>query len=95
MMNRKVEASRRASIPKAVKAMQLGADLVVFPEGVWNKSPNKLILDLWPGIYRIACEIGAKVVPIVHYIRDCRKSCVKLSKRYYGRMVLFDDGDLR
>lgn len=74
MMNRKVEASRRASVPKAVKVMQLGADLVVFPEGVWNKSPNKLILDLWPGIYRIACETGAKVVPIVHYIRDCNNA---------------------
>lgn len=25
---------------------------------------------MWPGIYRIACETGAKIVPVVHYIRD-------------------------
>lgn len=71
MTNRKVTVSRHSSVPKAVKAMQLGADMMIFPEGVWNKSPNALLIDLWPGIYRIACETGAKVVPVVHYIRDC------------------------
>ena len=28
------------------------------------------MLDFWPGIYRIAKATGAKVVPIVHYIRN-------------------------
>lgn len=28
-------------------------------------------MNLFPGIYRIACETGARVVPVVHYIRDC------------------------
>ena len=32
--------------------------------------PNELLLDLWPGIYRIAKETHSKVVPIVHYIED-------------------------
>lgn len=71
MVNRKVAASRRTSTAKAVRAMKFGTDLVVFPEGVWNKSPNALLIDLWPGIYRIACETGAKVIPVIHYIRDC------------------------
>ena len=35
-----------------------------------NKSANELVLDLWPGIYRVAKATGAKVVPIVHYLRD-------------------------
>lgn len=71
MLNRKISISRHTAVPKAVRAMQFGADFLIFPEGGWNKSPNALILDLWPGIYRIACETGAKVVPVVHYIRDC------------------------
>lgn len=71
MTNRKVSASKRTSTEKAVRAVSYGADLMVFPEGVWNKTPNRLLLDLWPGIYRIACETGAKVVPVVHYMRDC------------------------
>lgn len=70
MANRKVSNSKKGSIAKAVRAMNFGADLIVFPEGVWNKSPNALVIDLWPGIYRIACETGAKVVPVVHYLRD-------------------------
>lgn len=70
MANRKVSASKKASVAKAVRVMECGADLLVFPEGVWNKSPNALLIDLWPGIYRIACETGAKVVPVVHYLRD-------------------------
>lgn len=70
MANRKVSASRKTSIPKAVRAINCGADLMIFPEGIWNKSPSALAIDLWPGIYRIACETGAKVVPMVHYLRD-------------------------
>ena len=70
MANRKVSASRRASIAKAVRVINCGSDLLIYPEGIWNKSPNALALDLWPGIYRIACETGAKVAPIVHYLRD-------------------------
>ena len=70
MTNRKNAASRGSSLAKCIRTINLGADLIVFPEGVWNKSPNALLIDLWPGIYRIACETGAPVVPVVHYIRD-------------------------
>ena len=70
MANRKVSASRKTSIAKAVRVINCGADLLIFPEGIWNKSPNALAIDLWPGIYRIACETGVKVAPIVHYLRD-------------------------
>lgn len=68
MANRKISASKKAAIPKAVQAMNYGADLLIYPEGTWNISQNVLVLDLWPGIYRIACETGAKIVPIVHYL---------------------------
>lgn len=70
MANRKVSASKKAAVPKAVRAMNYGTDLLMYPEGTWNMSPNALMLDLWPGVYRIACETGAKVVPLVHYLRD-------------------------
>lgn len=70
MVNRKSATSRHTAVSKAVRVMQLGTDLIVYPEGVWNKSPNALVADLWPGIYRIACETGAKVVPVAHYLHD-------------------------
>lgn len=70
LLNRKVAASRHSTVEKCVRVLESGADLIIFPEGVWNKSPNKLILDLWPGVYRIACRTGSKIVPVVHYVSD-------------------------
>ena len=70
MTNRKVKASKKASLDKSLRAMEYGADLIIFPEGVWNKTPHIPIIQLWPGIYRIAKKTGAKVVPIVHYSVD-------------------------
>lgn len=70
MVNRRVSVSKKAVIPKAVRAMSFGADLLMYPEGTWNMSPNALMLELWPGVYRIARETGARVVPVVHYLRD-------------------------
>lgn len=70
MTNRKVKNSKKASIPKATYIMDHGADLMMFPEGVWNKRAESLLIHLWPGVYRTVQETGAKVVPIVHYLRD-------------------------
>lgn len=70
MTNRKVKSSKKASIDKAVRACNLGSDILCFPEGVHDKQPNELLLQFWPGIYEIANRTGAKVVPIVHYIYD-------------------------
>ena len=70
LSNHRVRHTKRSVIPKAVELLRLGTDVVVFPEGTWNKSPNLLVLDLWPGVYRMAVESKAMIVPIVHYIDD-------------------------
>ncbi len=70
MVNRNVPSSKKASIKKCEYAVDLGADLIIFPEGVLNKSPNQLALQLWPGAYRIAKEKNIKIVPVIHYKRD-------------------------
>ena len=71
MTNRKVSDSKHAAIEKGIYAIKNGSDLMMFPEGVWNKTPDKLMLKLWPGIYRLCAETGVKVVPVAHYIKDC------------------------
>lgn len=70
LVNRNHRGSKRASMKKLRRVLELGGDIIVFPEGVWNLSPNRLLLDFWPGIYRLAKETGAKIVPTVHYVRD-------------------------
>lgn len=74
MSNRKVKSSKRASVEKSVEVIKMGADLIVFPEGVWNKSPNEPTIDLWPGIYQIAKATNAKIIPVAHYMRDMTNS---------------------
>ena len=47
-----------------VYALKKGSNVVMFPEGTWTKSPNLLMNKLFPGVYRVAKESGALVVPI-------------------------------
>ena len=70
LINRKNDDSKKASIDKCIKTLDLGKDLIIYPEGVWNKMPSLLSLELWPGIYRIAKEKNVKIVPLVHYKRE-------------------------
>lgn len=91
MANRRISVSKKSAIPKAARAMSFGADLLMYPEGTWNMSPNALMLELWPGVYRIACETGAKVVPIVHYLRDNSRSKDNLIHTVVDDPVRIDD----
>lgn len=70
MCNRKVKASRLAAQETSKRLLNMGMDVIVFPEGVWNKTPDRLLLDFWPGAYRLAKETGNKIVPVIHYLAD-------------------------
>lgn len=80
MCNRKVKASKLASMEAAKRLLNMGMDMLVFPEGVWNKTSDKLILPLWPGAYRLAKETGCKIVPVIHYLADPHK-------KYKGNVI--------
>lgn len=71
MVNRASKQSKHASLKKAEKIIKNGGDIFIFPEGAWNRTPEKLMVDLWPGFYKLAKETGAKVIPISHYMSDC------------------------
>ena len=70
MCNRKVDESKKSSIPKGEKVLKYGADLLICPEATWNKTPELLQLEYWDGAYIIAQKNKNKVVPIVHYLSD-------------------------
>ncbi len=38
---------------KAINVLKSGTDVILFPEGVWNKTQEKPLLPFYPGIYRI------------------------------------------
>lgn len=80
MCNRKMRASKKASVEAAAQVLKMGTDILLFPEGVWNKTPDKLLLPLWSGAYRIAEETGSKIVPIIHYLAEPHK-------KYAGNVI--------
>ena len=67
LVDRTDKTSRASSKDKMVYALKLGTSIIMYPEGTWNKSPNELISGLFPGIYDVAKESGALVVPIATY----------------------------
>lgn len=64
LVDRKNKESRRAAVNKMTQALNLGANIVMFPEGTWNKNESIPVQKLYPGIYEVAEKTGALVVPI-------------------------------
>lgn len=48
----------------AKEVLKNNKNLLIYPEGVWNLTPNLLSLPLFPGIIDIAKDTGADIVPI-------------------------------
>lgn len=76
IVNRKIKDSRHASIEKGKYILKKGMDLIIYPEGVWNKKPNGEMLDFFSGFYRTAQKEDGSfypIVPIIHYINNTHK----------------------
>ena len=44
--------------------LNIGENLLIYPEGIWNLSPNLLSLPLFPGIINMALETGCDIIPV-------------------------------
>lgn len=64
LVDRLNKESRKASKEKMIRALNIGASIIIFPEGTWNKSPNQMASGLFPGVYDVAKATGALVVPV-------------------------------
>ena len=45
-------------------AIEMGADILMYPEGTLNKTENLVVQKLFPGIYYLAKDTNALVVPM-------------------------------
>ena len=79
LVDRKDKESRAAAVPKMEYILNIGGRIIMFPEGVWNKSPNKLVLKLYPGIYRLAKATNAIIIPIANIQVDDKCYSVRLA----------------
>ncbi len=64
IVDRKDKKSRAAAILKMERALELGSNLLIYPEGVWNKEQSLIVQKLYTGIYDVTEKEEALVVPI-------------------------------
>ena len=55
---------RQNSFKYMCKLLKQGTSMVIFPEGIWNLSPNLPTLKLFPGCVQAAKECQVPIVPI-------------------------------
>lgn len=63
-MNPHDPIDRSEAKERLVQVLRDGANVMIFPEGVWNLSPNALMLPLYWGTVEIAYKSGASILPI-------------------------------
>lgn len=55
---------RKTAYNTAVEYIKQGNNITIYPEGVWNITPNLLMLPLFSGVIKMAMETGVDIVPI-------------------------------
>lgn len=58
------KTDRKIAKETAVGLLQNGGNLMIFPEGAWNISVNKLVMSMFPGTAEIAIKSKAQIVPV-------------------------------
>lgn len=55
---------RKIAYNRSIELLQTGGNLLIYPEGAWNVSPNLVVMKIFNGTVRMAQETGAEIVPI-------------------------------
>lgn len=55
---------RKIAKARSVELLNNGGNLLIFPEGAWNITPNLLVMDLYKGTVQMARETGADIIPL-------------------------------
>lgn len=64
-VDRKDKHSKAKAKQKMIDIIKSGTNILMFPEGTWNRTENELMLPLHWGIIDIAKECSVPVVPII------------------------------
>ncbi len=55
---------RSIAYERSLELLNRGGNLLIYPEGAWNVSPNAIVMKTFAGTVRIAQSTGAEIVPI-------------------------------
>lgn len=59
--------SRKDSVEKMVRVLEMGSSVLIFPEGGWNNTENLLIQPLFAGPFTLWQRTGCPVVPMASF----------------------------
>ena len=59
-----IKKDRKIASARAIELLNKNRNLLIFPEGAWNLSPNLPVMGLFPGTVKMALETGAEIVPM-------------------------------
>ena len=60
----KNKVDRKVAYNRSIELLNNGGNLLIYPEGAWNVSPNELVMKTFVGTARMARETGVQIVPI-------------------------------
>ena len=78
LVDRYNEESKHAMKNKMNRIMELGNDIMIFPEATWNLSPNRPMENFHAGFYDVALKNNAIVVPVLTH---------KVGNKCYSRVL--------
>ncbi len=55
---------RKIAYNRSIELLKKGGNLLIYPEGAWNVTPNLVVMKLFTGTVRLAQETGSEIVPI-------------------------------
>lgn len=63
-VDRTSKESKNAAKEELIECINRGESVNLYPEGTWNRSPNKLHLPLFVGMIEISKRTGVPVIPV-------------------------------
>ena len=74
---------RKISKERCISVLKKGGNLLIFPEGAWNISPNRLVYYLYYGAVNMAFQTNAQIIPV---------GVIRTKNKYYvniGDIIVF------
>lgn len=60
----KNKIDRKIAYNRSIELLSNGGNLLIYPEGAWNVTPNEIVMKTFVGTVRLAKELGVEIVPI-------------------------------
>lgn len=55
---------RKIAYNRSIELLNKGGNLLIYPEGAWNVSPNVIVMKIFKGTVKLSKETGADIIPI-------------------------------